>query len=67
MFDLDRESVPMFVYDLNELTRDVLLTDRLLFTVCGSKDQVWYCSPLIFRALKFDSLPIPVGYRALLE
>lgn len=40
VFDVDRENVPMFVYDLNELTREVLLTDRLLFTVCGNEEQV---------------------------
>ncbi|XP_028407993.1 uncharacterized protein LOC114530602 isoform X2 [Dendronephthya gigantea] len=39
VFDVDRENVPMFVYDLNELTREVLLTDRLLFTVCGNEEQ----------------------------
>lgn len=39
VFDVDRESVPMFVYDLNEFTRKVLLTDRLLFTVSGRRNK----------------------------
>jgi hypothetical protein len=40
VFDVDRESVPMFVYDLSDLAGKVLLSDRLLFTVCEDNNQV---------------------------
>ena len=30
----------MFVYDLSDLAKKVLLTDRLLFTVCEDNNQV---------------------------
>ena len=44
---MDRESVPMFVYDLSDLAQKVLLTDRLLFTVCCDNDQVTTLDVLI--------------------
>ena len=61
VFDVDRESVPMFIYDLTDLTRNVLLTDRLLFTVCVDNDQVTvtYFAVLVIASTTFICISLP--------
>ncbi|XP_046841224.1 uncharacterized protein LOC124435332 isoform X2 [Xenia sp. Carnegie-2017] len=43
VFDVDRENIPMFVYDLTEYTQDILLTDRLLFALCVDDEKASSC------------------------
>ena len=48
VFDIDVENLPMFVYQLPPGTSDVLLTDRVIFTVTN-QEQVDEVSQICFR------------------